>query len=42
MAKRKKELNFDYFSRVVSLPFEEFDPKHMDPKYASVEEYEKV
>jgi hypothetical protein len=42
MAKRKKELNFDYFSRVVGLPFEEFDPKHMDLKYANVEESEKV
>ncbi len=42
MSERKKELNFDYFNKVVGLPSEGIDPKHMDPKYASVEECEKV
>jgi hypothetical protein len=42
MAERKKEFNFDYFNRVVSLPSEGLDCEHMDLKYATLEECEKV
>ncbi len=40
--REKKKLNFDYSSRVVGLPYEGLDPRHMDLKYANVEECEKV
>jgi hypothetical protein len=40
--RQNEKLNLKYSTTVVGLSFKGFNPRHMDPKYVSLEECEKV